>query len=452
MAISEILNISKKAIFNYRSAINVTAKNIANINTEGYKRRRVELSSISESIGGFNQLGGELISENIVRIRNAFVENQVNYEKQNLAKYKMDESLFGQIEDIFSEPTDAGLSKVLQDFWESWNSLALEPESIAARNIVKDKGVILANTIQRYYNNLVELQRNTKDEIVNKVERVNNILSQLAELNKKIVSRRTSDLLDQRDKLLSELSDYLNVKIKEEKNASLTILAGNQIVLSGDLASEITVDLTMENNVYKAELYTDGTTRLANIDSGEIGSMMNIINNEIPNMISTLDNIAISISLYVNMLHSRGYTLDGKTGVYFFKTDVQGASNFDLNPEIVRDPSLVVASSKPDEPGNNEVAVAIHDLQFRDIISDTTIEDYYNSFISNVGAKAQEAEFLRSSQEKVVTNLQNTLDSISGVSLDEEMTNMIEFQHAYEASAKMIKTVDEMIVTILNMV
>ncbi|MBO8130520.1 MAG: flagellar hook-associated protein FlgK [Candidatus Marinimicrobia bacterium] len=452
MAISEILNISKKAIFNYRSAINVTAKNIANINTEGYKRRRVELSSISESIGGFNQLGGELISENIVRIRNAFVENQVNYEKQNLAKYKMDESLFGQIEDIFSEPTDAGLSKVLQDFWESWNSLALEPESIAARNIVKDKGVILTNTIQRYYNNLVELQRNTKDEIVNKVERVNNILSQLAELNKKIVSRRTSDLLDQRDKLLSELSDYLNVKIKEEKNASLTILAGNQIVLSGDLASEITVDLTMENNVYKAELYTDGTTRLANIDSGEIGSMMNIINNEIPNMISTLDNIAISISLYVNMLHSRGYTLDGKTGVYFFKTDVQGASNFDLNPEIVRDPSLVVASSKPDEPGNNEVAVAIHDLQFRDIISDTTIEDYYNSFISNVGAKAQEAEFLRSSQEKVVTNLQNTLDSISGVSLDEEMTNMIEFQHAYEASAKMIKTVDEMIVTILNMV
>jgi len=452
MAISEILNISKKAIFNYRSAINVTAKNIANINTEGYKRRRVELSSISESIGGFNQLGGELISENIVRIRNAFVENQVNYEKQNLAKYKMDESLFGQIEDIFSEPTDAGLSKVLQDFWESWNSLALEPESIAARNIVKDKGVILANTIQRYYNNLVELQRNTKDEIVNKVERVNNILSQLAELNKKIVSRRTSDLLDQRDKLLSELSDYLNVKIKEEKNASLTILAGNQIVLSGDLASEITVDLTMENNVYKAELYTDGTTRLANIDSGEIGSMMNIINNEIPNMISTLDNIAISISLYVNMLHSRGYTLDGKTGIYFFKTDVQGASNFDLNPEIVRDPSLVVASSKPDEPGNNEVAVAIHDLQFRDIISDTTIEDYYNSFISNVGAKAQEAEFLRSSQEKVVTSLQNTLDFISGVSLDEEMTNMIEFQHAYEASAKMIKTVDEMIVTILNMV
>jgi len=96
--------------------------------------------------------------------------------------------------------------------------------------------------------------------------------------------------------------------------------------------------------------------------------------------------------------------------------------------------------------------MAIHDLQYRDIISGSTVSDYYNALVSRIGMKSQEVEFLRSSQEKVVTGLQNTLDSISGVSLDEEMTNLMEYQHAYEAAAKMVKTVDELIQTVLSLV
>ncbi|MCD6100769.1 MAG: flagellar hook-associated protein FlgK [Candidatus Marinimicrobia bacterium] len=452
MSISEILNISKKAIFNYRSAINVTAKNIANVNTEGYKRRRVDLSSVTSQLQGFNQMNGELIQENIVRIRNSFVENQLYYETQNLAKYKLDESLFNQIEDIFAEPSDAGLSKVLQDFWDSWNTLATDPESVTARNIVKDKGIVLSNTFKRYYTSLVQLQRSSAEDIGKKVEKVNSILSQLASLNTRLVANKSRDLMDERDRLLSELSELINMKAREEANGAVTVLVGNQIVLSGGNYSELQVDLSMENNLYNVEIYVGGGSQLTNVDSGEIGSLMHMVNDEIPEIVRELDNMAVTLSIYVNTLHVKGYSLEGKTGIRFFKSNITGASNFELNDEIVNDPTLIVASSRPDEPGNNEIAMAIHDLQYRDIISGSTVSDYYNALISRIGMKSQEVEFLRSSQEKVVTGLQNTLDSISGVSLDEEMTNLMEYQHAYEAAAKMVKTVDELIQTVLSLV
>jgi len=179
---------------------------------------------------------------------------------------------------------------------------------------------------------------------------------------------------------------------------------------------------------------------------------MHMVNDEIPEIVRELDNMAVTLSIYVNTLHVKGYSLEGKTGIRFFKSNITGASNFELNDEIVNDPTLIVASSRPDEPGNNEIAMAIHDLQYRDIISGSTVSDYYNALISRIGMKSQEVEFLRSSQEKVVTGLQNTLDSISGVSLDEEMTNLMEYQHAYEAAAKMVKTVDELIQTVLSLV
>jgi len=319
MSISEILNISKKAIFNYRSAINVTAKNIANVNTEGYKRRRVDLSSVTSQLRGFNQMNGELIQENIVRIKNSFVENQLYYETQNLAKYRLDESLFNQIEDIFAEPSDAGLSKVLQDFWDSWNTLATDPESVTARNIVKDKGIVLSNTFKRYYTSLVQLQRSSAEDIGKKVEKVNSILSQLASLNTRLVANKSRDLMDERDRLLSELSELINMKAREEANGAVTVLVGNQIVLSGGNYSELQVDLSMENNLYNVEIYVGGGSQLTNVDSGEIGSLMHMVNDEIPEIVRELDNMAVTLSIYVNTLHVKGYSLEGKTGIRFFK-------------------------------------------------------------------------------------------------------------------------------------
>ena len=140
------------------------------------------------------------------------------------------------------------------------------------------------------------------------------------------------------------------------------------------------------------------------------------------------------------------------TGMNFFANNISGADDFRVSEEIFRDPSLIATSSTIDAVGDGSIAQAISDIQFESCVQDNTISDFYNGLISNIGNRVQEAQFMRRSQEMVVQNLENQRDSISGVSLDEEMTKLIEYEQAYQAAARMIATVDEMVQTVLNMI
>ena len=160
----------------------------------------------------------------------------------------------------------------------------------------------------------------------------------------------------------------------------------------------------------------------------------------------------MSLSKEVNKIHVQGFNLNGLSGLNFFNDKITGAGDFALTAEILSDSSLIATSSDSDAQGDSNIAQAISDLQYGELINGKPVLDHYNSLIADVGNRVQEAMFIRQNQEKIVQQLQIQRASVSGVSLDEEMTQLIQFEQAYEAAARMISTVDELMQTILSLV
>lgn len=448
MSISRIFDISRQALLTHRSAIDITARNIANVNTEGYKRRRIDLSKLALGLGGLN---GMLTKDGVTRIHQRFVENQLWYEDQDLGKYQSDEMILTQVQGIFNEPTASGLSNVLSEFWNVWNDLANDPESQSTRSLVRDKGVILANTFNRNYQSLRDLQYQIGLDIQENVSRVNQVIGQIKTINEKVGVHLSNDLLDQRDLLINDLSKLINIDIKEYSSGEVTISSRGQILVSGNYINELVVDISMENGLRNIDIkFNDG--RSVNILSGQLGSLIEVHNRHIPDYIEKLNLLATSIATQVNSIHTSGYNVSGVTGIDFFSSDITGAADFKIDDNVYQNPSLIATSTAIDEPGDGSIAQLISDIQFEKNIQGGTVSEFYHSLISQIGSQVQEATFLRESQEIVVQTLRNQQDSISGVSLDEEMTRLIEFEQAFEAAARMITVVDEMIDTVLNMV
>ncbi|MBT7617892.1 MAG: flagellar hook-associated protein FlgK, partial [Calditrichaeota bacterium] len=429
MSISRIFDTSRRALQNTRWSIDTTASNIANINTDGYTRRRTDLSGIAFGLNGMN-------GNNLMRVRQRFVENQLSNENQNLAKFKSDEMIMTQVEGILGEPLESSLSNVLSEFWNSWNDLANEPESQPARSIVKDKGVLLSNTFNRVHKDLRDLQGEINSDIQNKVTQVNHIVNQIHSINEQVGVNMSADLLDQRNLLVRDLATLVNIDTRESDNGEITISTGGQILVSGNYKNELVAETSSKNGMLNINLRLGESNHNTNITSGDLGSLLEIHSNQIPDTIEKLNLLAVSLSEQVNQVHSSGFNLSEMTGMNFFANNISGADDFRVSEEIFRDPSLIATSSTIDAVGDGSIAQAISDIQFESCVQDNTISDFYNGLISNIGNRVQEAQFMRRSQEMVVQNLENQRDSISGVSLDEEMTKLIEYEQAYQAAAR----------------
>ncbi|NOX90058.1 MAG: flagellar hook-associated protein FlgK [Calditrichaeota bacterium] len=447
MSISRILEIGKRSLLAYQSAVKTTTDNISNANNEYYKRRRMTFDQLNM---GYNALG--LNIGDAQRLRQRFAEYQIFSENQFLGKYESTHRLLTQIESIFDENSDAGLSKVMSDFFNSWNDLAKEPESQYARNLVVDKAIVLSDSFQRINGDL----QNIKDQIVPEVKLqlkdINQKLQLIQKINQQIRKQPNPDLLDQRDKVVDELSQLMNIRIKEKDNGEINIYSDGVLLVSYDVLNELdskTVNADGKSQI-KIQLKNGGYR--INIDNGEIAGLLETYNELIPKYKEQMDALARGISQKVNAIHRQGENLEGTTGIDFFASDIQGISDFRLNEAVKNDPSLIASRKPGDAEGDGGVAQEISDLQFKSIFNEGTSHEYYQSFLTQLGDKIQENEFLTNSQKMILEQLKNQRDAVTGVSMDEEMTKMVQYQQAYDAAAKVISTVDEMMSTVLKMV
>jgi len=447
VAITRVFDIAQRSLLSSREAIDITSKNISNAKTEGYKRRRIETSHLI----GFGSASGDSSVENASRIYNRFVENQLMREQQNLGKYDTTESILRNIEAIFGEPEEMGLNNVMSEFWAAWNDLSNDPESQSARIVVRDKGEMLASTFQRLYGNLRDIQQQIGLEINEKVDMVNQILRQIYSVNQQISANSTSDLLDQRDLLINDLSQLVDVKVREYPNDEIILSLGGQILLSENYLSQINTDVTYSNGFSDYTFRLDKSTSPLSINSGIMRGLIAINNEYIPDYVNRLNTLASTIANRVNAIHSSGYNLDGETGINFFESNITGAGDIALNVDVSFDASLI-AASRTAVSGDGSIALEIADIQFEKLIQKDTIGNYYNTLVGKVGSQVQEASFMKSSQEKVVANLLNQRDAISGVSLDEEMTRLIEYEKSYQAASRLVQVANDMVDTLLSMI
>lgn len=451
MSIQKIFDISKQSLLQNQSAINTTAKNIANVNSEIYKRRKVDISQATLGYSGINSGTNRM---DTVRVQNLFIESQLLYEKHDLGKHESDEVIFQQVENIFGEPSDFGLSASLTEFWNSWSALANDPESQTVRSVVRSKGDALARAFNRLDDDLVRLQKNIRSQFEEKVSETNQLINQLGELNRRIIKQPSNDLLDQRDGLLHKLAPLININVREHSNRTVTVSTSGHLLVSNDLANTLSADITRNTNNgnYTLSLKMEDNQRTIRPQSGGLLSLIDSHNSALKNTRDQLDALAVNLAVRVNALHESGYNLDNQTGNSFFDSEVTGAGDLTLSQDITDDPSLIATSNAIDVPGDGSIAQRIADVQYIEMIGGNSAQEYYSTLVSDVGKQVRESSFLKESQEKLVHNLKNQRDAISGVSIDEEMTRLIEFEQSYQAAARIVTVVEDLSRTIINLV
>lgn len=446
MSISRIYELGKRSLLAYQSAIHTTSGNVSNMNNEHYNRRRVEVTNLINIGSGLG-----ITLEQSIRLRQQFAEKQLWMENQHLGKFESYDMFLGQVEDIFAEDTAAGLSNILNEFWNAWNHLANDPESTYARTLVRDKGVQLTDTFQRLHTNLKVLQDQMVPEVQNKVAKVNQIIHKINDINQTMRHQPSADLLDQRDRLIHDLSKIININVKEKDNGEVSLYVEGLILVSDGKVQELSTRLTPQNGQIKLQVQQDNGARTLNINSGELAGLLDIHNNKIPDYLNRLDDLARNIAESVNAVHRDGYNLAGITNIDFFSDTVSGAADFRLNEAVYLDPSLIATRADGEAEGSNSIALAIYNLQFQDLVKGDTAADYYQSMITGIGNLLHENTFQRQSQELIVRQLENRRDAVTGVSLDEEMAKMMQYEQAYEAAARVLRTVDQMVETLLNL-
>ncbi|MCH8033276.1 MAG: flagellar hook-associated protein FlgK [Bacteroidetes bacterium] len=450
--LSRIFNISSRSLDVYRKALDVTAHNIANAGNKDYSRQVLNISTaFPDKMAGFIW-GAGINMDTIQRVRNNFIENQLRVSTQESSFFDKQSILLGRVEQIFTEPTEFGLSESITSFFNSWGELAVAPNSYALRENVIAKAENMSTRVETIHRNLETTKKEVFDEFKNKIDTLNGLLSNINELNVKIAQQvhagfQPNDLLDSRDAMIDEVTTIVDAQVFFDSNGSANISIGG--ILAVDLVQSIEFKITASNG--KLNLTTLQNHDLQQIKGGELGALSDVYSNKIPDYLEQVDNIINVLFNSVNQVHSTGYTINDPpvTGIDFFSNYSNGVLR--VNNEILDDPNKIAVSADGTS-GNGDIAVQIADINNQPLLNGNTIVESYSSLISKVGNEKATSDSLSASTELVLQQLKQQRASYSGVSLDEEMANIIRFQRSYEASAKLISVADEMLQTLLNMV
>jgi len=358
------------------------------------------------------------------------------------------------VEGTFSEPSEGGLNAILREFWDSWRALADRPESTAARQVVLGKARALVEAFHRLRGRLRNVRYNMNTSVGSKVEEINRIADQIAELNLRILNSEVSghpanDGRDRRDLLLDRLAELVDVKVIEGADGTVNVYLSGRPLVEGREASRLATAPALQGDRSIKEVVWEADSAEVEISGGELSGILEA-RDKVGSYLERLDLLARTLVERVNSIHREGYTLDGATGINFFKSEVEGAGDIELSDEVVGNPSKI-AASKDGGPGDGSNALDIADLEYERTLGTSTLDDHYRSLIAQVGQDLEEARFMRENHELLWERLRNQRESVIGVSLDEEMIKLIQYQHAYSAAAKLTSVLDEMIRTTLDM-
>jgi flagellar hook-associated protein 1 FlgK len=503
------LETAKRSLFTQQAALHTTGHNIANASTEGYTRQRVNMTAArpieypawtrSTAPG---QLGTGVEVTTIQRLREAFLDIQFRGENVKLGYYEATSDTLQKIERIFNEPSDNGLQTVMDQFWQAWQDLSKEPESQAAREVVIRRGAAVAETFNYLYSSLRELQQDLDNVVSVKVSEINSYARQISELNLQITKAvglgyQPNDLMDKRDLLLDKLSSLVNVRTEEQANGSVNVFIGNnQALVTGGTVVQVTAEADANNGGMLAVKIGGADLQL---ESGSLyGTLVSrgiVVNGQpqgiIVEVLQKVNQLAVEFAKEVNALHETGLNLDDVNNGKFFGaadpalqpdalkffvdrstyehtqnntpptySNPTSAMEMMINPLLLQSTNKVAAAlpsdSHPDGssyPGDASNAARIAELKYKSLTiggMTGTYDDFYRNTLAKLGVDSQEAARMKSNLELLSGSIEENRQAVSGVSLDEEMTNMIMFQHAYNAAARMMTTLDQILDKVIN--
>lgn len=458
IGLNSLLEFARRAMHAHQFGLNIVGNNIANANRPDYSRQRVDIVPSYPVQFPQGSVGTGIEVKGVYRMRDTFIDFKLRQEYSLLGRWTYRENVLSQIETMINEPSESGLGYLMTQFWNSWQDLANEPESGAARSALRHNAELLTERFQYLNSTLRSYQDSMDDDLVANVDAINNLLEQIADLNQKIMTtgdknNLPNDLLDMRDNYIDELAKLADVEYSLTDRETMTVSIHGRTVVDGSEATYLDTETRIVDDWPRKYIVWKDTREEVSVGDGSIKGLLEIRDEIIPDMIEKLDNLALALVEQINAVHKAGYTQEGRTNIRFFNESTTGASDFELSTDIQDDLNLI-ATGYSDAPGDNSVVLAIAGLRDQLLMADETqtFEQYYNGIVSDLGLVTQEAKFAKETQDRVALHIENQRQQTMGVSVDEEMVNLIKLQTAYQAATKVITMADELINTVLNMV
>ncbi|MFC3772842.1 flagellar hook-associated protein FlgK [Paenibacillus sp. GCM10012303] len=463
------------------------------------------------TIPGQSGQGVEFTS--ITRIRERFLDGQYYNENKSLGEWTVRNDTLEKIEAIINEPTDTGIRQVIENFWNSWQELSKNPENLTARSVVKESAIALSDAFNHTSKQLSDLSSDLTDNINVKVTQTNTMVQQIAQLNEEIyrvegLGNDANDLRDQRDVLLDDLSKIINVNVTETDSGYNVRMGNIELVNGREAVTQFTAE-TMEQAYTSRDLASGEVYGMILSRDGYVASYRNELNAMIKTLVEGETEVTLPAGAVIpagtvlngttytgsianrtlaeptkvtvrgfNGLHSLGYALsngEAKQGGVFFQTNDGSnnitAGNISVNPDIVNNVENISSSMRtyldPADnkvkvvKGNNDLALLAAGLRSNrfDFMANSTetvalnggtLDEFFRAVVGQLGVQTQEAHRQATNQKILVEQVESRRQSVSGVSMDEEMTNMIKFQHAYNAAARALTVQDEILDKVIN--
>jgi flagellar hook-associated protein 1 len=484
---TDLLNIGKSGLFTAKQSMSTTSHNIANANTEGFSRQEVRTETGITLPQGDYVLGTGVEVQSIKRSHDELVEKKLNNSITN-HKFNEERSLqLGHVEEIFNEINSEGMNKVLNRFFNSFRELSNQPENETVRNVVKENAKIVTGDFHRIQSNLDDVRAGINKKVALTVSEINSLTKTIAKLNKEINIEEVSggmsnDLRDQRDRALRTLTEFFPMTTYSDSKGQFVVsIEGVGSLVAGGTAQELAIGSVVQegsNSVDKGDVQIffknrPGVSISDKIKGGTLGGQLKTRDEDIVALEKQIDELAHGLVLSTNAIHRRGFAnhpvpVDAQgnpvpnaarqkvTGINFFKEplDLKRAAEYiSLSDDVEADVNNIATALEANKPGDNRVALAISKLQHEKVLGagTTTFEEQYLKSVGNVGLQTGKSKIDQEQSHGILAQAKSIKERLSGVSLDEEAANMVRYQNAYEASAKVIRASDEMFKAVLNL-
>lgn len=458
-----IFSIGRLALLANQRALAVTSQNIANVNTLGYSRQEAVFEATPPTQTGAGPIGTGVQIGEIRRVVDLFIENQILGEQSGLGGYQVDQSILSRIESLFNDSQGTGLQQILNEFFAAIQDLSNNPQGLTERSMVLSKARTLAQQFVTANAQLQQIRKDLNSDVGGTIGTVNSLAARIAGLNRRIsqaelAGQQANDLRDERGRLLNELAEEVDISTFEDDLGQVTVMiAGGRPLVEADRAYALRGVADPGNSGFVNIEFVPGagtpTDITASIAGGRLKSLLSLRDATVPGYMNQLDQLSSAIIAEFNAQHQLGFDLNGAAGGAFFVPTPLGASASGTMAVAITDTDLIAAASAAGAPGDNGNALLLAQLQNKTVaaLGSATFQEFYSSFVGEIGAQSQSAQWNLSAQEAIMQQLSAQRETVSGVSLDEEMTNLIRFQRAFQAAAQLITVADEMMQTILEM-
>jgi flagellar hook-associated protein 1 FlgK len=451
------LYISSQSLRNFQRALETSGHNIANVDTPGYSRQRVGLAAmdpIAYYDRGWQTRGQGAFVANVTRARDLFLEAASQRQTANLGRFQTTVKGLVGIDQIYGEPTDRGITAALDQFFNAWSAMGSNPTDPGMRTQVREAGQTLADRVRGSWHEFERQRLEVTSQVGSTIRQINDLASQIDSYNKAIraavvTQGSPNDVLDKRDAAIRELSQLVDVATFPQQDGTLTVVAGgfSLVDAAGTRPFPTTFDAA-------AGTVTDGLATYQVRGGQLLGQFATLVNLE--GQQSRLDTLANNLRTEVNSIHLTGTAVSGLTNLRFFNdvtTPPQtGATDFDLD-QVIKDDLENIVIGVSGERGDSGLAQALSDLRDTSVpgLGNATFGRYHAGTVDSIASSLKYFRAAMETEEAVLRQTENRIQAVSGVSIDEEMADMLRFQRSYQAAARALTIFDETTAEIIGM-